>query len=262
MAISACFSGSNDDLRLVIQPYLAPEIYNDSSMPASTPFSKRSTRSRAQVVRRVCESLECRYGRPRLGNPRRPVDDLVFIVLSNKTAAPLAKQTYHDLKRRFATWDDLLDAPARDVQRTIGVAGFGSKRTRQIRGALRKIRADFGSCSLAPLRRLPVPEAESYMSQLPGVSTKVAKCVLMYTMGAQVLPVDAHVHRVATRLGWTIRRRSDQCHEELERLVPPHRRFAFHVDGIVHARLICRPSNPRCDDCCIRRFCYFGGPAK
>ena len=90
---------------------------------------------------------------------------------------------------------------------------------------------------------------------LDGVSEKVAKCVMMYTLGFDVLPVDVHVHRVATRLEWTNRKRADQCHEELEALVKPRYRFAFHVDCICHGRAVCRPKNPRCNDCVIRRYC-------
>ncbi len=33
---------------------------------------------------------------------------------------------------------------------------------------------------------------------------------MMYTLNAQVLPVDVHVHRVAGRLGWTKRKRADR----------------------------------------------------
>lgn len=34
-----------------------------------------------------------------------------------------------------------------------------------------------------------------------GVSLKVAKCVMMYALGAEVLPVDCQFHRVTKRLG-------------------------------------------------------------
>jgi endonuclease-3 len=87
--------------------------------------------------------------------------------------------------------------------------------------------------------------------------------VAMYTMGAKVLPVDAHVHRVATRLGWTARKRADQCHEELEFVVPPNWRYVFHVGCVLHGRSICRPKQPRCLKCCVNRYCeYFKRTSK
>jgi endonuclease III len=45
-------------------------------------------------------------------------------------------------------------------------------------------------------------EAMDYLLSLPGVGVKTAKCVLMYSLGRAVLPIDIHVLRVAKRLGW------------------------------------------------------------
>ena len=92
-------------------------------------------------------------------------------------------------------------------------------------------------------------------SSIAGVSDKVARCVMMYTLGAKVLPVDAHVHRLARRLGWTERKRADECHSELEAIIPPERRFTFHVAAILHGRAVCRPRDPRCAECCLRSYC-------
>lgn len=226
----------------------------------SGPIWRYSPRRRAQIVRRVCEALEGEYGCPRLGNPCRPVDDLVYIILSNKTTPATATEVYRSLKRRFPSWEHLLDARADTVRRLLRPAGLSAVKTRQIRAALRQVRRDFGAVSLAKLQGRSSPEAEEYLVSLPGVSHKVAKCVLMYTMGAAVLPVDAHVHRIATRLGWTARKRADQCHSELQALVAEHHRHAFHVGCVVHGRAVCRPTDPGCGTCCIQRHCKYPEP--
>jgi len=210
-----------------------------------------------KVVESVCTRLHRRYGKPRLDNPQEPLDDLIFIVLSNKTTPGTAGRVYGKLKQRFATWNHLLLAPARTTKRILRPAGLSGIKTAYIRAALRKIRRDFGTCDLSARRRRSPQEAEHYLGTLPCVSLKVAKCVGMYTLGGEVLPVDSHVHRVTVRLGWTNRRRADQCHEELESLIPGPFRFALHVDLIVHGRLVCRPKAPLCGDCCIRNFCKF-----
>jgi len=221
------------------------------------PISANSARSKSQIVRRVCEALELEYGRPRHGNPKDPLDDLISIMLSNKTGPAMAGTVYRELKTRFDTWDDVLSRPASTLERMLRPAGLSRIRSSQIRSTLKRIRSDFTSCNLDGLRKLSPSEAQSYLTSLAGVSDKVAKCVLMYTCGAEVLPVDSHVHRVATRLGWTVRKRADQCHEELEALVPPYRRYAFHVDCVAHGRLVCRPANPSCSTCCVKRYCYY-----
>jgi len=218
------------------------------------PIWQKPPKARAQIVRRVCEALDEAYGRPRLGNPRRPLDDLVYIILSNKTSADMARHVYRRLRQRFRTWDAVLSSRPSVLRSLLKPAGLSRVKSRQIRSALQKIRRDFGTCDLGKLRGYPQSETLDYLTSLPGVSHKVAKCVMMYTLGADVLPVDSHVHRVATRLGWTCRKRADQCQAELEALVPPKRRYAFHVDCIAHGRSVCRPKNPACERCSIGRY--------
>lgn len=215
-------------------------------------------RERAQLVRRVCERLERTYGAPRLGNPLDPLDDLVFIILSNKTTPLLAEATYRTLKNQFSTWGNLRRGCTYSRLVTmLRPAGLSRVKARQLLDLFNRLAVDFGSCALDTLQAVADEEALTYLTSLPGVSDKVARCILMYSFDRRVLPVDSHVHRIARRLGWTARKRADQCHEELESLVPPDRRFAFHVDCVVHGRNVCRPSNPACDGCCINRYCTY-----
>lgn len=227
--------------------------------PKGITFWKRSPRSRAQIVRRVCEALEAEYGRPRLGNPRRPLDDLFYIIISNRTAPSVATTTFRALKRRYPRWGLLASARQREVAKVLRPAGLSAKKAAQMRGIAKRLIADFGGCTLAPLARTSDEQALGYLRSLPGVSTKVGQCVMMYTLGRQVLPVDVHVHRVAGRIGWVNRKRADQCHDIMARIVPPRRRCSFHVDCIVHGRKVCTPRSPKCTACPIRKHCEFAG---
>jgi endonuclease III len=218
---------------------------------------KKSQPLRSEIVNRVCGALRRTYGAPRLGNPRDPLDDLVYVILSNKTGPRISVKTYEELRRRYRSWAQLLEAPISEMRSVLRPAGLSAIKSNQLRAALRSIKSRFGSCDLRPLRRLPTRETEEFLVSLPGVSEKVAKCIMMYTLNAEVLPVDVHVHRIARRLGWTTRKRADQCHEELESLVPPKLRYAFHVDCVLHGRKICRPHEPLCRECCVRQSCEY-----
>ncbi len=218
---------------------------------------QRTQQERTQIINAVCQELEIQYGQPRLDNPDFPVDDLVFIIISNKTTPQTAKRAYYAVRDRFASWQDVLLEPAAELREVIRSAGLADIKTSQIYGALTKIASDFGACSLQSLERISTEQQLAYLITLPGVSGKVARCIMLYTLGAQVLPVDSHVHRIARRLGWTARKRADQSHEELETLVPETRRFAFHVDCILHGRAMCRPREPWCEKCCISQYCKY-----
>lgn len=221
------------------------------------PIWKKSPRLRRRIIKQVCKTLRQTYGTPRHGNPSDPVEDLLYIILSNKTAPDAARKTFARLRERFPRCADILQAPITELRRLLRPAGLSNVKSAHIRGALRAIQRTFGSCDLAPLKLWPPEEAERFLVDLPGVSKKVAKCVMIYTLNMEVLPVDSHVHRVAVRLGWTSRKRGDQCHEELEALIPPSLRSNFHVCCIAHGRKLCRPAKPLCNECGIRRYCAY-----
>ena len=212
---------------------------------------------RERLVSEVCARLRAEYGLPRLGNPTDPVEDLVFIMLSNRTRPLAAASTFALLRARYESWEEMAAAPLGEVIGILEPIGLQSKRASQIRSALVAIRTDFGVCTLKPLESRSEADVLVYLMRLDGVSEKVAKCVMMYTMGAAVLPVDAHVHRVASRLGWTARRRPDQCSAELEALVPAEARYGLHVGCIEHGRSVCRPRRPRCSSCVIADLCPY-----
>ena len=213
----------------------------------------------------MCLRLEARYGSPRHGNPTDPVDDLVFIILSNRTSATIAKAAFRELKARIGSWEKLLRLGEGELTQILTPTGLSAKRSAHLRGIIRRLIADFGAPSLGALARWTVEDAEEYLVSLPGVSHKVAKCVLMYTLDRQVLPVDVHVHRITRRLGWHTHKRADQSHETLEQLVAPPLRYGFHVNCIAHGRAVCRPGLPLCALCVIKADCNYyeaGSPAK
>lgn len=214
------------------------------------------------VVQQVCGILERTYGRPRLGNPDDPLDDLIYIIVSNRTSIEVAQQVLARLKERFRTWDEVLVGTPRSLESIVRPAGLYNKRSQHIRSALLRIRHDFYHCDLSELRNWDEDRIAAYLTSLPGVSEKVAKCVMLFTLGIDVLPVDSHVHRITRRLGWTFRKRADQCHHELEAIVLPKYRYVLHVGCIMHGRLVCRSHDPLCKQCIIKRYCAYYAKVK
>ncbi len=217
----------------------------------------RSSTERSATVESVCSLLRETYGVTDLGNPPDPLDDLIFIILSNKTAPSRARETFETLKSTYPNWEDVVKRPIEGLQSILRPSGLSLVKSQQIYRALEKIKSDFRRCDLWDLEKLSTPDAEGYLKSLPGVSEKVAKCVLIYTLHRDVLPVDSHIHRISKRLGWTDRKRADQTHAELEALIQPKARYAFHVDCILHGRQVCKTKKPRCIECVINKYCNY-----
>lgn len=209
----------------------------------------------AKPITAVCLSLERAYGNPRHGNKSNPLDELVYIILSNRTTPRTHRMVYAALKNEFPSWESVRPSDRRTMRRILGPAGLSRLRTGQLLRIFRALRAAFGRTTLAPLRAMSDREAEAFLTALPGVGRKVAKCVLMYSLNRPVLPVDVHVHRLAQRLGLAVKKRPDTSQDLIEAAVPPSLRYGFHVNAVAHGRAICRPINPQCIDCCLGRWC-------
>ena len=172
-------------------------------------------------------------------------------------------RVYDRLRRRCTTWDVALKMRLSAVKRLIKDAGLSGQKAPRIRAILSRVRADFGEMSLDGLTALPPDEVQTYLLSLPGVGIKTAKCVMMYSLGFEVLPVDTHVWRVARRLELVPMHLSYAAvHDTLEAIVTPPDRFSFHVNAIAHGRQVCLPLRPRCEACILNRICPFPPRAK
>lgn len=229
-----------------------------SRRAAATERSRGDVATLRRRAHRAATLLHAVYGSPRHDNKADPLDELVFIVLSQMTTAPSFGRVYDRLKAATGGWARVRWLSLRRLKSLIKDAGLSGQKAPRIKAILSRIEADFGTLSLGRLRRMDDAVAERYLTGLPGVGMKTAKCVLMYALGREVLPVDTHVWRVARRLGLV----SDtvaypRVHGALEAVVAPADRYAFHVNGLSHGRTVCSALRPRCLACPLRPLCPY-----
>ena len=185
---------------------------------APQPGRQKDARRLRVMASRATVLLAREYGSPSHNNKNDPLDELVFIILSQMTTSPSFERVYSRLKASASRWEDVLDIPVRELKRTIKDAGLSNQKAPRLKAIFARLKRDFGSVSLDALRDMRDREAEDYLVSLPGVQRKTAKCVLMYSLGRLVLPVDTHVLRVARRLGLTTAISiCDAAHSSLER---------------------------------------------
>jgi endonuclease-3 len=192
--------------------------------------------------------------------PLLPVlDEVVATVLSQHTSDVNSGRAFAQLKGRFPSWEQVADAPAEDIADAIRCGGIADQKARRIQQILAAIEEREGRIDLGRLNDLDDAAAEAYLESLPGVGPKTAACVLVFSLGRAAFPVDTHVHRVATRLGWIpAKTTADAAHRLLAPRVPPGIRYDLHVAMITHGRTVCRAQRPRCDVCVLRDLCAYG----
>jgi endonuclease III len=184
------------------------------------------------------------------------LDELVFIVLSQMTTGPSYERVFDRLKQALRTWDSLLYTGLNELKALIADAGLSNQKAPHLGAIARRLHADFGAVSLASLAGQTDEAAEHYLTSLPGVGVKTAKCVMMYALSRKVLPVDTHVERVSRRVGLLPPDTGRQhVHRILEGVVPPALRYSFHVNAVAHGREVCRARAPCCSDCVLIDIC-------
>jgi endonuclease-3 len=209
----------------------------------------------ARRVKAIRDRLRMVYGTPGAEPHGHPIAELVLTVLSQSTNDRNRDVAYFRLRDRFTTWEDVRDAPVDAVEEAIRPGGISKVKSARIVSILRAI-APEGPLSLDGLRDMSVPEAQEYLTSLPGVGRKTAACVLLFALGMRDVPVDTHVSRVGTRLG-LFRPKAPflEMHDEMLTLTPRGAELELHMNLLRHGRRTCHARRPECGDCALARMC-------
>jgi endonuclease-3 len=213
---------------------------------------------------RIDATLESTYGTPEveLGNKRDPLEEAIYIILSFQTELTRLMSTWSDLRAAYPSWRALEHADASSVARVLRHGGLHRQKSKTIRRLLAGVRGVSGEYSLELLRAMTDDEAERLLTRLPGLSWKGARCVLLYSLGRDVLPIDSNSFRILKRTGVlkqqaVYRRRT--LHDGIQAAVPAHRRRSLHVNLVVHGQRTCLPRAPRCVVCALSSECPKAG---
>ncbi len=210
-------------------------------------------------IARICALLEVEYGRPDAKPRYGPLDEFVLTILSQNTSAANYTRAFNALRKRFPDWDAVRTADVSAIEEAIRPGGLAKIKAPRIRQALNDILERTGGLSLDFLAEMPDQEARDFLMQFDGVGIKTASCVLMFSLGRPVLPVDTHVHRLAKRLGLIGAGVSaEAAHHVLQAVVSGELVYSFHVNLVTHGRRVCKAQNPDCNPCVLLELCGFG----
>ena len=214
---------------------------------------------------RIHERLCAAYGCPiPYFHHLDPLSELVSSMLSHRTTNRSSGQAFRALRRRFATWEAVRDAPVEQVQEAIAPCTWPEQKAPRIQQVLRDVTARRGELSLEFLAQMPVPEARAWLESLTGVGPKTSAAVLLFSrLRMPALPVDSHHHRVAARLGLLPPGVPvGPAHRILEALLPPEwdaqQVYDHHEALMLHGQKCCFFRSPACARCPVLDLCPTG----
>ncbi|MHB8657562.1 MAG: endonuclease III domain-containing protein [Solirubrobacteraceae bacterium] len=227
----------------------------DSDLRASAAPWRRPSPRRVRAVR---DRLREVYGIPAAPPHGQPIAELVLTVLSQATNDRNRDVAYLGLRERFADWGAVRDAPVDELEAAIRPGGISRIKSARIKAILTAVSesAPGHELSLDWLAALRVAEAQDYLCSLPGVGRKTAACVLLFALGMRDVPVDTHVSRVGTRLGWLPPGVPlENLHDTMLALTPPGQELELHLNLLRHGRRTCHARRPDCPSCALWRMC-------
>ena len=218
----------------------------------------KTTRKRKPTIapELVQKRLDAIYG-PIHWRPRMiALDELIFTVLTQHTSDLNAERSYDALRKVMPTWASVIEAETQKIADAIHHGGLANQKSERIQKILIEILHRLGHFELEFLSDLPLEEARSWLTSLPGVGPKTAAVVMAFSLKMPAFPVDTHILRVSKRLGLIGRKVSaDQAHPIMENMIPSNNRYDMHVLLITHGRQICKARVPQCGRCPLDQEC-------
>ncbi|AFC99257.1 putative EndoIII-related endonuclease [Methanocella conradii HZ254] len=186
-----------------------------------------------------------------------PFISLMITILTQNKTADSARRTFHRLQRRYKGIDvhKMACADKRELEELIRFSG--PYKASYMIECSRQIEERWGG-SLEWMRRAPTDEARRALLSLHGVGPKTADCVLLFSLGHSVVPVDTHICRVSQRLGLSM---SMGDSEAAKRRVKEDLERGLKMPGMAHLLIInlgrdfCKALAPLHHICPVEELC-------
>lgn len=186
-----------------------------------------------------------------------PLDILIATMLSQNTTDKTSYRAFMNLKNDIGSWEDVLNAPLGKIKNAIRVCGLTNQKSAAIKKLLKELKQKDGKLSLKYLGKLSDEKIYEDLLQYDGVGLKTISCVMAFSLGRDVFPVDTHVHRVTNRLGIAKAVTPVKTFEQVKDKIPGGKKFLLHTLLIRFGRKICRSQNPLCGSCRLYDLCNF-----
>ncbi|MHC4840909.1 MAG: endonuclease III domain-containing protein [Planctomycetota bacterium] len=243
---------------------------------------------------KVIDLLEANLGKPVWDGRKDALEILVLTILSQNTTDPNALKGYQNLTQKYPSepsgskdaaalprdangqvdkvkirlsdaakaidppdWAVVSKLPKKKLADAIRYAGLPDSKSGAILAALHWIEDQRDDYRLEPLiDSLGVDEVLEKLTALKGIGPKTVTVTLIEAAGADLCPVDTHVHRLINRLGiLDTKQDRDRTFRLLRPMMPDGRAFGLHHNLLTFGRTICTARSPKCGDCFLKRLC-------
>lgn len=174
------------------------------------------------------------------------IELLVAVILSAQCTDAMVNRCTPSLFAAFPTVEAYAAAEPEDLHPHISRCGLYRSKAKNIVETMRILLRDYGG---------KLPRTREELEKLPGVGRKTAGVVAVYALDIPAFPVDTHVGRIATRLGFTKEKNPDKIEADMQALLPPETWGKGHQLLVWHGRRCCDARRPACERCPVGDLC-------
>ncbi|MCR4881577.1 MAG: endonuclease III [bacterium] len=177
---------------------------------------------------------------------KNPYLVLIFCILSLRTKD---ETTYPAALRLFElakTPKDMMEKSEEDIAKAIYPVGFYKNKASQIKELSKKLIEEYNG---------QVPCDIEELCKFKGVGRKTANLTMAKGFGKPAICVDVHVHRICNRIGYVQTKEPDETELVLRKQLPKDLWLDINTILVTFGQNICRPINPKCDICKIKKYC-------
>ena len=175
-----------------------------------------------------------------------PLQLLISVRLAAQCTDARVNMVTPALFERFPTLEAFCEGTEEEIGELIHSCGFFRAKARDILGACRKIRDEFGG---------KVPDNMEDLLSLPGVGRKTANLILGDVYHKPAVVTDTHCIRISGRLGLTKNKAPEKVERDLRAVLPPEESNNFCHRLVLHGRAVCIARKALCEKCCMNDFC-------
>lgn len=182
-------------------------------------------------------------------NYTNPYELLVAVILSAQCTDKRVNMITPPLFNRFPDVFSLAQGDEKEIFEYIRSCSYPNNKTKHLLGMAQVLVNEFNG---------NVPADVIQLQRLPGVGRKTANVIASVIFGLPAMAVDTHVHRVADRLGLTLKSRNPlETEQQLVKYIPQNKLHIAHHWLILHGRYICIARKPKCHECGLKDVCKF-----
>ena len=209
-------------------------------------------------IKRLAVLLDREYGKKIWKKSGDPTSVLIGTILSQNTTDHNSHRAFDNLKNKFPSWEEVRKSPVSKIEKAIRTGGLSKIKAKRIKNILNQIHNDDSDLSLSYLKKWKTDKIINYLRRFKGVGDKTIACVLLFSLGRPIIPVDTHVLRLSRRLG-LVPEDTDarKTHILMQKLVPENLVYSLHLNLIQHGRRVCKAQNPGCGECLVYDLCEY-----